>query len=301
MSHEQGAINAHLPQSSRLNAHCSKLSVAYNNGMSRDIAALLAGWSFDPERMNVRIIRGDDGRDKIQIRLDLGVLQMDFDGRPDGLRIEGYDSWFDLLQARAKAHEEAHPDGPPFFLEHADCVHLQREGAQYYHRYHSFWQLGRYELCARDTARNLRMLAFVREHARQDDDRRLLDQFRPYITMVHTWAVATPLVELNDLHTALKAIEAGIDAIRQFLVDHDVLQNADACVELQQLLQWRTVLVKRQANLPLLGTDVQNVEALKAKLERAIADERFEDAAKLRDEIRKLSGNIATDPGPAMG
>ena len=159
---------------------------------------MLSGWDFDPDRVSVRIVTGDDGRDKIQLRLDLGLLQMEFDGRPDGARVNGCDSWLEYYQQQQRAHDAANPDGAPFRLEGEDCARLLREGVQYYHRYVSFWHLERYELCARDTNRNLRLFAFVREYARHNKDKLAFDQWRPYVTMMHTRAVATPLVELRD-------------------------------------------------------------------------------------------------------
>ncbi len=266
--------------------------------MSNDIAHALSGWPFDPERMTVRIVRGDDGRDKIQVRLDLGVLQMDFHGRPDGDRVGEFDSWLDHYQAQLREHEAGHPDGPPRLLESEDCLRLLREGVQYYHRYLSFWHLQRYEMCARDTARNLRLFAFVREYARHDRDKLQFDQWRPYVTMMHTRSVATPLLELRDIPAALGAIDAGVEAIRQFLIDYDQLPRAEECDELQQLIKWREEIVVRQAGVPRIGTSIKSVESLRTELDRAIAEERFEDAARLRDEIRRMSNNVSPSTGP---
>ena len=265
--------------------------------MPKDIAHALTGWPFDPERMNVRIVRGDDGLDKIQVRLDLGMLQMDFNGRPDGDRAGQFESWLDHYQAELREHELGHPDGPPRLLEAEDCLKLLREGVQYYHRYLSFWHLQRYELCARDTARNLRLFAFVREYARNDRDKLQFDQWRPYVTMMHTRAVATPLLELRDLPAALRAIDAGIEAIRQFLIDYDQLHRAEECGELQQLIKWREEIVARQEGVPRIGSTVKSVESLRTELDRAIVEERFEDAATLRDEIRRMSGNVSPGTG----
>lgn len=263
--------------------------------MSQDISHALAGWSFDPDRMNVRIIRGDDGDDKIQVRLDLGVLQMNFHGRPDGERVGAYGSWLEHYLNRQQTHDREHPDGPTLLLEPEDCIKLLREGIQYYHRYLSFWHLQRYELCARDTARNLRLFAFVREHARQDRDKLQFDQWRPYVSMMHTRAVATPLIELRDYPAAIRAIEAGIEAVRQFLIDYDQLHRSEECSELQQLIALREEVAARQAGIPRLGTNVKSVESLRAELDAAIAEERFEDAARLRDEIRKLTAGPVSE------
>ena len=119
--------------------------------MSNDLSRILNEWRFDPESVLVRIVRGDDGRDKVQLRVDLGILQMEMDGRPDGLRPEGFESWLDYYEHRQQAHDEPHLDSAPFVLGEQDCLRLWREGIQYYHRYLSFWHLGLYEPCARDT------------------------------------------------------------------------------------------------------------------------------------------------------
>ena len=44
--------------------------------LSLDISGVLADWDFHPDDLQVRLITGDDGRDKIQMRVDLGVLQI---------------------------------------------------------------------------------------------------------------------------------------------------------------------------------------------------------------------------------
>ena len=49
-----------------------------------DISGVLRGWTFQPGQVNVRLIRGSDGKPKLQLRLDLGLLQMELNGRPDG-------------------------------------------------------------------------------------------------------------------------------------------------------------------------------------------------------------------------
>ena len=48
----------------------------------------------------MRIVPGDDGREKLQMRIDLGLLQMELDGRPDGQRPAGAESLLDHLEAR---------------------------------------------------------------------------------------------------------------------------------------------------------------------------------------------------------
>ena len=42
--------------------------------MKKDITDLLQAWTFDPEA-NVRRIEGEDGIEKIQVRIDQGAFQ----------------------------------------------------------------------------------------------------------------------------------------------------------------------------------------------------------------------------------
>ena len=142
------------------------------------------------------------------------------------------------------------PMARSFQLSPDDCQLLLREGVQYYHRYLSFWHLERYELCARDTSRNLKLFAFVREFAAKDQDRLVFDQYRPYVMMMHTKAVATPLVELREYEAAIKVIDAGIAGIRQFLEEYDQLERADRCGELTHLERWREQLTSSKPALP---------------------------------------------------
>ncbi len=70
--------------------------------MSDDIRAILKNWDFDPDRFTVRLIHGDDGSDKIQMRIDLGLRQMELTGRPDGEEPFGFESLLDYFAAQAK-------------------------------------------------------------------------------------------------------------------------------------------------------------------------------------------------------
>jgi hypothetical protein len=268
--------------------------------VSKDISQTLEGWDYDPDRISVRIVQGEDGREKIQLRLDLGLLQMDFEGRPDGKRPAGCASWLDYYQRKQREEDAHNPDGPPFVLESEDCVKLLREGVQYYHRYVSFWHLERYELCARDTNRNLRLFAFVREHARHTKDKLQFDQWRPYVTMMHARAVATPLVGLKDYRAALGAIDAGIQSIRSFLSEYDQVENADKCNELVYLLHWRDEIANKDSHGDPADIPYDPLVRLQAELDQAIIDERFEDAAQLRDTIRKHSKGPGTGSSSAL-
>ncbi len=254
--------------------------------MSKDISKLLREWEYDGSEVMVRLIRGDDGRQKVQLRVDLGLLQMEMNGRPDGARPEGHESWFDYYQARQRHHNAECDD--PFELGEEDCLRLWREGVQYYHRYLSFWHLKLYDLCARDTERNLRLFAFVRRHAANDRAKAQFDQFRPYVLMMRARSVATPQIERGRFAEALRAIDAGIEGIRDFLEDYDQADQEEECAELTNLQRWREEVLA-QADRSPEGEPAVRLEVLRRRLQEAVSLEAFEEAARLRDEIRKLS------------
>jgi hypothetical protein len=262
-----------------------------------DISSILVDWPYLPDELTVRVIEGEDGRRKIQLRLDLGLLQMEFDGRPDGRRIHDAESWFEYHQRRQRDHDAANPDGAPYLLEPEDCAELLREGVQYYHRYICFWQLGFYELCARDTERNLRLFAFVRGHARHDRDKLKFDQWRPYVTMMHARAVATPLEELEQWDAVAGVLDAGIRGIERFLEEYDQTDQASQVGELTFLRRWKEEVaakIKGQGGpgsdsaAALIAEPVDRAAKLRAEIAHAVADERYEEAALLRDELQRL-------------
>jgi hypothetical protein len=270
--------------------------------VSSDIDPILSDWPYLPDEITARVIQGDDGQRKIQLRLDLGLLQMTFDGRPDGRRIHDAESWLEYHQRRQREHDAANPDGAPYLLEPEDCAELLREGVQYYHRYVCFWHLGHYELCARDTERNLRLFAFVRGHARDDRDKLRFDQWRPYVTMMHARAVATPLVELEQWDAAAGVLDAGIRGIERFLEEYNQVDRASQLGELTFLRRWKEEISAKiqgqdqpaaEAAALLAPTPADRAADLRAQIELAVAEERYEDAAMLRDELKRLEQDKA--------
>jgi hypothetical protein len=251
--------------------------------VTKDIGPILDGWEHDPEEMQVRIIPGRDGREKLQMRIDLGLLQMELSGRPDGLRPDGGESLLDVLEAQAR---KMAAEGEDFHLDPASCTALMREGVQYYHRYIALFHLERYDLVARDTARNLRLFSFVVRHASRPRDRIQFDQYRPYVAMMHARALGLEALERGEHREALEHIDEGIAGIRSFLRDYEQEDNEKECQELGFLMSWRRQVERDRPVGP--------VERLEQQLDLAVATEDFEEAARLRDQIRRLRDGLGT-------
>jgi len=245
--------------------------------VSQDIQCLLDDWKFEPDHVQVRVIVGDDGREKIQMRIDLGLIQMEFSGRPDGTRPQGHESLLEFYEANAKG---AIDSGAPFSLSSDDCARLMREGVLYYHRYRAAFHLERYDLVVRDTERNLRLFTFVVRHAEGQRDKIEFDRYRPYVLMMYSRALASQSLKDGDHRAALSHIDDGIKAIRRFLRDYKQEDHETECSELRSLVEWRRE-VERERPIDLL-------EKLAQQLKLSVGLEDYEAAARLRDQIRRL-------------
>jgi hypothetical protein len=244
--------------------------------MSADISSVMQEWPFDPQRINARIVPGDDGRPKLQLRLDLGLMQMELDGRPDGQRPEGRESWLEVLEARRALAGE---DGE-FELAAEDCARLQAEAVQYYHRYLSLAHLEDWARVKRDTERNLRCFEFVERHASSAEVAWGLRQFTPFVEMMRTRAAAMLELGAERVGEAVRLVDAGIGRIEEFLRGHVQEEDADDSAELRSLREWREELRER---LPMDPRD-----RLRRKLAAAVEREAYEEAARLRDELAEL-------------
>lgn len=248
--------------------------------MSADISKLLREWAYEPGKINVRMIEGEDGEPKIQLRLDLGIMQMQVWGRPDGLRPHGYDSLLDYHEARLDQHIEQHGSPAGFSLSEEECRELRDEAVQYYHRYVCMMVLEDYESVIRDTTRNLRVLDLCAKHAATESDRTILEQFRPYITMMRARALASQALKDNEPKAAIHAIDEGLEALRQHFADAGQMDVFDQSNEVKALRGMREQLVPK---LPVS----ERADKLQ-RLKQAIEQENYELAAILRDELKML-------------
>src|SRR5262245_31513210 len=132
---------------------------------SKDITPLLRGWDYEPGTINVRKISGSDGSPKLQMRLDLGLLQMEMTGRPDGVRPHGFESLLEYFESQLTEHEKRNGTELGFHLTRDQCQSLREEAVMYYHRYLSLFVLEDFNGVVRDTSRNLRVLDLCGKYA----------------------------------------------------------------------------------------------------------------------------------------
>jgi hypothetical protein len=247
------------------------------SAMNLDLNTLLKDWPHEPGAIKVRKIVGLDGREKLQLRIDLGVLQMEMTGRPDGARPHGCESLLAYHQQRAG---RAVQRGENYEVTPEQCAELQQEGIQYYHRYLSLFQINDFAGVVRDTQRNLDLFDFVIAHTDREELSWSLQQFRPYVLMMNTRAKASILLAEGKFAEAMREIQRGRDAIAEFFQRSNFPELASKSSEIAFLDEW---LEEVRAKRPL-----SKLEIMQREMETAIASELYERAAELRDAIKVL-------------
>ncbi|MCB9838863.1 MAG: UvrB/UvrC motif-containing protein [Phycisphaeraceae bacterium] len=249
--------------------------------MSDDLSQLLQEWPYEPGQLAVRVIEGDDGRQKIQLRVDLGVMQMETDGRPDGLRPHGYESLLEYEEARLDQLALEGGDPERFALSADTCRQLREEAAQYYHRYVAMFVLEGFDEVVRDTSRNLRLLDFFADHAAEEVDRNAVEQFRAYILMMRTRALATQALRDGETKAARLLIDEGVESIRVHFEEMGAPPEAfEQAKEVQLLRGMHESLTPKLPKSPMAE--------LTDRLRKAVQDENYELAAILRDELKAM-------------
>ncbi len=245
--------------------------------MSLDLNTLLMDWEHESGAIKVRKIAGLDGREKIQLRIDLGLLQMEMSGRPDGRRPHSCES---LLQYHQRRAARAEARGDTYELTSEQCNELQQEGIQYYHRYLSLFQINEFPAVIRDTQRNLDLFEFVAAHTERDEVVWSFQQFRPYVLMMNTRAKASMLLGDGKFAQAMAEIERGRDLILEFFQQSNFPEMAQKSSEIAFLEEW---LEEVGSKRPL-----SKLEVMQREMENAISSELYERAAELRDAIKLL-------------
>ena len=249
--------------------------------MSFDITQLLDQWDYEPGQVSVRKFKAKDGTEKIQLRVDLGLLQMNAAGRPDGKHPFGHESLLEHYESQLEKHREAHSaseDG--FVLQAADCAKLQQECIQYHHRYICLFQLEDFQGVIEDTDRNLKAFDFVKRFAASSELSWSLQQFRPQLLLMRTRAKGALALQGNRYDEVLGLVDASIAELRAFYNEHIRYDLLEQSGEIRSLESWRDEIRESRPR--------SEREKLESALNDAVRREDYEQAAKVRDRLRNL-------------
>ena len=238
-----------------------------------DLSKILERWRYG-DGEHVRRVTNHLGEEVLQVRLPLGIEQYELHGRPDGVRPKGKESWFHHYSTRIAKQ--------PWDLEltEEDFQNLKEECLLYYYRYLLFLHIGDYDHCSRDTTRNIEVLDFTNKYF-PPELCASLEQYRPYILRMHFMADALGTIDSGgELPEALAILAEGSSSIKEL---PDMAKNKIFLLEQKNSL--RAIKELRQQLLRMLPPDP--LSELREKLAEAIANEDYEEAARLRDSLQK--------------
>ena len=237
---------------------------------SRNISDILQGWNYDSQSIRARIVAGQDGEaDVLQMRVEMGIIQMAVDGRPDGIRPEGFATYLDYLL------QEEISQGNEWDLNDEQCMEVDREFMQFYQRRISWLSIKEYQQVVRDADHTLALMDFCKRHSPEDGWTIVHEQYRPFVLFHRTQAAAYHQLNESTPQAAIECINDGLNTIRSIFESHDLEEHFDEDELVSQLRDIRESL-----------RDEYSVgKTLHEQLADAIASEQYERAAEIRDQL----------------
>lgn len=237
----------------------------------KNIDAILRQWPYEPGEISVRLVRGNDGRAVLQMRLDMGLLQLETENRPDGEQPGGAETYYHFLLALAVQH------GDNFVLSEEQCAEVDREFVQFYQRRLCWLALREFRNAIRDADHSLAMMDFVRQCSPNDEWTASHEQYRTFVLFHRTQAWALAELEESGPEAAIEALNKGIERMRQVFVADETVDDFEEDDLVQRLNELRETLRDHYS----VG------RTLRERLADAVAAEQYELAAQLRDELAK--------------
>jgi hypothetical protein len=251
--------------------------------MAEDISGILSRWQYEEdETLQVRRIASRSGM-KIQIRIDLGLLQLEATGRPDGKRPYGCESLLDYYREQAERHRRKFGWYEGFELDATACAALRQESLQYYHRRISYMALQDYEAAMEDADHNLEVLDLLKAFAENREDWLVQEQYRPFILCHRTQCEALRHLMQEDAPGALLAVERGVRTLREVFQEQDRDEDFEDSAELELLDDLKRKVQGRY--------QVGHRQRLQILLDDALRREEPDIAAELRSQLRQLDAD----------
>jgi hypothetical protein len=244
---------------------------------NESLDSILAAWTYDPQTVNVRLVTGSDDRDVLQMRVDMGVLQLEVDGRPDGTRPFGFQTYYDYLLGEA-LHDKH------FEMGEEQCAEVDREFVQFYHRRICWLTLREFERAVEDADHTLGLMDFCAAHSPSDEWTVGHEQYRPFVLFHRTQAAALAELEGDSPETAVHQINVGLDRLQRLFAQHDS----------EELFEDDELVVRLTELRESLRDHYQVGRTLYEQLRDAVDAEQYELAARIRDELQRRETGFGT-------
>lgn len=244
-----------------------------------DLTHLLEEWPYDPDQ-TVRIVVASDGRSVLQVRLPLGIEQYEMEGRPDRQRPDGFTTVLEAIEQQLTTHIVEHGSDAGFAISTERAQQLQQEGVLFYSRYLLLFQMQYFDLVIRDTEHNIHLCDVLERYCGDEEARNAVLQFRPYILRMNAAARA---MAIRDGHLPGSASEV-LDAAIAQITALEPIDSPAFQFERVRSINYLRALARS------LGTahaeEEDEPDSLRTELEQAVANEDYERAARLRDQMR---------------
>src|SRR6516164_10417251 len=173
--------------------------------------------------MQARVVQAA-GREVIQMRVDLGILQMETGPRPDGASPHGFPTYFAYLQNQSRVARKA---GKDFTLSEEQCQEADREFAEFYQRRICWLALGNFSRAINDADHTLAFMDFVRDHSPGEEYTQAHEQYRGFVIFQRTQAAAALEVEKKNPEAAIDEVRAGLDKLRAFFASFEAEEHME--------------------------------------------------------------------------
>jgi hypothetical protein len=255
--------------------------------VATDLTLIFEEWEHNPtdDGKNVRCIRGKDGKLKIQVRVRCGVFQWEHEGRPDGSTPYGFPSALAFYRERLRELERRGGSASPLRLSKAQVAEISEEIMDYYQRRVLFFRLGEYERARSDAEHNLELMDLVRDHAEDPELVGQHEKWRAFVTMDRVRAEALVLCQSGAYADSIHRIDQGIEEIVDVFRKQGRAEVTEMSQELAVLKDLKHQL-REAYGIPLTRKEI--LDSLREEQAKAIADEDYERAARIRDEISQF-------------
>jgi hypothetical protein len=238
---------------------------------SEDIDSILTSWPFQPGVITARIVHAGDGREVLQMRIELGVLQMESTGRPDGEQPHGQPTYLEYLREQARELRDK------FSLGEEQSNEVDREFLQYYHRRICWLALRQFGRAVEDAEHTLALMDFVVRHSSDQEWTLSHEQYRPFVLFHRTQAAALAQLDEGGPEPAIEEIDRGLEQIREVFRAVEAEEHFDEDEFVKQLAELRD-WIRQHYHVD---------RTLSEQLAEAVALEQYELAARLRDEMAR--------------
>ena len=238
---------------------------------NQDIDEVLRDWPYEPDSVNARLVRAGDGREVLQMRIEMGLLQMETQKRPDGAMPGGAETYLDHLIAESIRQSKG------FQLSNDQCIEVDREFVQYYQRRVCWLALRKFDRAIEDADHTLGLMDFVHDHSPDAQWVLAHEQYRPFVLFHRTQAEALDSIEQSGPERAIEQISCGLERIRRIFQEAGGEEEFDQDELVGQLITLQS-WIRDQYNVGL---------TLSEQLADAVANEKYELAAQLRDKIAR--------------